>query len=128
MGRWLVRIWLVLTPLLALGLAGTYFAGPEVSAPADWTLDDQLSVTGSHWVATAVVLIAASAFAGNTVLGWLLVAWAVRGVADAAASVAAGYPPAAYPALITAALTAVAAAWLLRHGDDAQVWRARPGG
>ncbi len=117
--RVLVRIWLIVAVVIAFGLAGTSFGGPDVAAPAGWTLADELALTGSTWVASGLVLMVAAYLADNRVLGWLLVAFAVTSAAHGVAFLVVGYPPASYPSFGTALFSALAAVWLLRHPDGA---------
>lgn len=119
--HWLVRVFLALIVIMCFVLAGTYFAGPDVSAPAGRTLTEELRVAGAHWVAAGIVLVLALLIAGNRVLAWLLIAQAISGTASAVVEIINGYSPAAYPALGTSVLLALAAGWLLRQPDRPSV-------
>ncbi|MQA83973.1 MAG: hypothetical protein GEV03_04900 [Streptosporangiales bacterium] len=118
-----MRVWLVLAVVIPLGLAATYFAGPDVSAPAGRTLADELVIVGAKWVAVSLALGLALALADNRVLAWLLVAQAITHAANAVAEAAVGYPSAIVPALVTGALCALAAGWLFRHAEEPPVLR-----
>lgn len=123
--RWVIRGFLGLIVIMCFVLAGTYFAGPDVSAPAGRTLTDELRVVGAHWVAAGIVLVLALLAAGNRVLAWLLIAQAISGTINAVIEVINGYPPAAYPAFGTSVLLAITAGWLLRQPDQPSVTRRR---